>query len=121
MKHCPRCDADIGDSAVACRCGWKERAVKKQDEPAVFMQCAHMGCNTSAICRVKTPTGWADFCMMHYERFYEEKAHATSDRLGLFTVEQKRAWVREQMRTLAGKWRPNYNREPGEDLDEVAA
>ena len=121
MKPCPRCDAEIGNTAVACRCGWKERAAKTKDEPVVFMQCAHMGCNISAICRVKTPTGWADFCLSHYEKFYTDKAYATCEKLGLFTVEQKRAWVREQMRALASKWRPNYNREPGEDLDEVAA
>jgi len=118
MKPCPRCDAEIGNTAVACRCGWKERAAKTKDEPVVFMQCAHMGCNISASCRVKTPTGWADFCLPHYEKFYENKCLETCDKLGLKTMVQRREWLNNNPLLVK---RVPFTREPGEDLDEVAA
>ena len=119
MKPCPRCDADIGDSAVACRCGWKERGkTAKKDEFRQFMQCAHMGCNTSADVRLKTPTGWADFCRRHYDDFIQDRADAHCAKLGLHTVEQKKAWLRDNKLTIK---KVPITREPGEDLDEVAA
>jgi hypothetical protein len=122
MKRCPRCDGDIGELAIACRCGWKERGnYSKKDEPAIFMQCAHMGCNTSAICRVKTKTGLADFCILHYEQFYTDKASATCERLGLRTTKQKRELVRKTVKELSRNFTPDYNRQPGQDWDEPIA
>ena len=34
--------------------------------------CAHEGCNVPALCRVWTPTGWANLCVPHYA---EEPVH----------------------------------------------
>ena len=35
-------------------------------EPRPVVVCAHMGCTVPALVRVKTETGWANFCEDHY-------------------------------------------------------
>lgn len=114
--ECPECRVEIG-RAKYCGCGWKMQK-RMKDEPRPFVQCAHMACNTSATVYLKMPTGWANLCIPHYEQHFTDKAHATCEKLGLQTVSQKRAWVKDAIAKLSRKWTPDYQREPGEDWGE---
>ena len=117
MKNCPRCDAELGDTATACRCGWKEHKKNAADSIA-RAGCAHFDCQHPAICRMKTASGWANLCNRHYEMLIQTRADQTCQRLGLTTTAQKSAWVLDQVHKLSQRMRPSYLREPGEDRDE---
>jgi hypothetical protein len=43
----------------------------KLDQP---VPCAHEDCNISALCRIKTKTGWANLCWQHYDAHFAEQA-----------------------------------------------
>lgn len=120
--ECPQCKGEIGGAAY-CGCGWKRTRSAKGAEPFQFIQCAHMACGVSANVKVKTPTGWANFCPHHYDVYFLDRAEETCRKLGLDTVEKKREYVRDSIRKLAAKWKPDYNRqrEPGDDDEEMAA
>ena len=120
MSACPKCNSEIADASY-CGCGWRRAKAQVQDDPRPFVACAHDDCRYRARAKVKTPLGWANLCADHYEQKYLTEARTTCERLGLVTVDQRRAYVRAAMRKLAAKWEPVYQREPGEDLDEVAA
>lgn len=86
MASCPRCDNPlIRDDATSCACGWRERGRResKKDAPRPFVHCAHETCDIPAKCRVKTPTGWADFCEPHYVRFHDDQARKRCAEAGL--------------------------------------
>lgn len=75
MAECPRCSQPISHSATTCACGWRSRKKEPAYEaPREIVQCAHEVCSVPAVCKVKTPTGWANFCMPHYERYHEAGA-----------------------------------------------
>jgi CO/xanthine dehydrogenase Mo-binding subunit len=76
MAECPRCDEPLNFGATACRCGWKARAKRepRQEKPREIVHCAHETCDVPAICRIKTATGWANFCLPHYDRYHEAEA-----------------------------------------------
>ena len=119
MKSCPRCDAEIGDTAVACSCGWRDRKAKDAPiEPPG--PCGYEGCHLPAMCKLRTPTGWLNVCDNHYRIYFHSRAEKTCRDLGLTTIEQKRAWLRNAVSKLANKMRPNYMREPGQDDEEAA-
>jgi len=117
MSECPKCHSEIAD-ATYCGCGWKRRKEAKQAEVELLVECAHFSCLQRAKVKIKTTTGWANLCIPHYEEHFRMKAVVTCETLGLHTVGQKRAWVRDAVGKLAQKWAPPYNREPGEDLEE---
>ena len=118
MRSCPRCGAAIGEAAIACRCGWKDRETKgRPAEPELTVECAHMECQHRAKVKIRTKTGWANLCMFHYDEHYRLKALATCEALGLHTTEQRREWTRNAIQKLVQKWTPNY----GSDTDRVEA
>lgn len=121
MSECVKCGSEIG-TANYCGCGWK-RSKATKNEPRQFIQCAHMACNTSAIVKIKTPTGWANFCEPHYGDYYLNQAEETCRKLGLTTTAEKRLWVRGAVKKLVAKWTPDYNRprDPGDDDEVIAA
>lgn len=115
MKNCPRCDAQLGNTAVACSCGWTNRKAKQETAYMPPPQCSHIGCGLSAYVKIETKTGWATLCEPHYQQHFRDKASKTCEALGLHTTQQKRDWVMKAARSLAAKLRPDYLREPGED------
>lgn len=46
----------------------------EKTEALEHVPCAHETCDLEARVRVKTPTGWANMCLPHYERFHEDIA-----------------------------------------------
>src|SRR4051812_36930147 len=80
MKSCPECDRPLGASATGCKCGWHADA-KAAVRPIIA--CAHLECGTSAMIREKTVTGWANFCLHHYEQYHHTQALVTYRKLGL--------------------------------------
>ena len=116
MKNCPRCSASLGDTALACSCGWKDRK-EKTDYSAdpIRIECAYMSCQQRSKVKVMTPTGWANFCAYHYDIHFLNQAEQICERLNLKTVDEKRAWASETARSASAKMRPDYLRQPGED------
>jgi hypothetical protein len=60
----------------------------------IKVDCAHMECNRPAICKIKTNTGWAKVCHKHYLQHFQEKADENAVSLGLKSVEDCRAWLK---------------------------
>lgn len=119
MKSCPRCDAEIGNTAIACACGWHDRKAQKSSQ--VFekkIPCAHDTCARLAVCRILTPTGWAALCDEHYSSHFLENAKKKCDSLSLNTVSQKRKWVAHNLKKLYANIAADLPlREPGQDED----
>jgi hypothetical protein len=59
-----------------------EDTTPREDVPEII-PCAHESCGISAITRVKTPTGWAKFCLEHYEDYFKRLAAKNFTALGL--------------------------------------
>lgn len=57
-------------------------------------QCAHIDCGYHAMAKVRTKTGYANFCVVHYRKFYQDRAEESCVRLGLLTEGQCREWLR---------------------------
>ena len=109
-RACPDCGQEIG-RATYCGCGWGKKRPEKHTgyvEPD-RVKCAYDICFRTAKLKVMTPTGWANFCMEHYENHFKKQARETCENLGLVTLAQKKKYVKEK---LAGIFRI---REPGED------
>jgi len=117
MKRCPHCDADLGDTALACACGWKDRKFSKPSEPTVRIPCCSPTCVKFAICRIEIAGRIMPLCYDHYQAYFTEKAKETCRKLGLDTTAKKRDWVMANVSKLARKIRPDYlpERQPGED------
>jgi len=112
MKPCPRCDADLGDTALACACGWKDRKFSKPSEPTVRIPCCSPTCVKFAICRLEIAGRIMPLCYDHYQAYFTEKAKETCRKLGLDTIDKRRAWVKHH---LAHTLKRLTQREPGED------
>lgn len=82
-KSCPKCRDILQVDARACQCGWTAREPEKAKNERPVVHCAHETCDVPARCRVKTPTGWADFCEPHYLRFHDDQARARCKERGL--------------------------------------
>jgi hypothetical protein len=106
MAECPRCDQRLFPNATSCACGWRSRRPQQNDAdpPRERVQCAHATCTIPAACKVKTRTGWANFCLPHYERYHEDIALAGLAEKGLERlhdetkaehVERLRAWFKK--------------------------
>lgn len=82
---CPRCSEPLF-SPSSCRCGWRARTRRESGhstEPPPHVPCAHQDCRESALCRIQTPTGWANLCMPHYERHFARIGDAALTAHGL--------------------------------------
>lgn len=118
MKHCPRCDALMESAASSCLCGWKDRKQQRQEQSErVRIPCSDESCPDPAICRIVIGRVETPLCYAHYEAHFKNKALNTCNKLGLDTIEKRRAWVQENMGNLKAKFTPPYHREPGEDED----
>ena len=118
--QCPDCKNEIKNSNY-CGCGWRKPSPPVPYAERERVKCCYDVCNRSAVLKVRTPTGWANLCMIHYDEHHQRQADETCRALGLQTVQQKREWVRRKMRELRDRMRPDYMREPGQDDDEIAA
>ena len=115
MKACPRCDADIGDTAIACACGWSDRKARKRiDEPTIRIPCCSPTCANLAMCRIEISGRSMPFCNDHYQAYFTEKAKETCRKLGLDTIAKRRTWVKQN---LGPTLKRLTSREPGEDED----
>lgn len=102
---------------------------RKRDLPVFqpsrnIVDCAHEGCNSPAICKIKvSTTAWANLCDYHYNDHFTKKAKASCDAKGLTTTPQLRAAFRDGVKTLQGRLTNREflkQREPGEDYSEDA-
>lgn len=126
--ECPDCHCELHNTAKYCGCGWR-KPNQNATPPRASVPCAHQDCGIDAMCKIKTPTGWANLCWQHYDAHFLAQGQATCERLGLDTVEKQRAYFREGFRKLAGRSFENTQREaerlkqrePGEDWDETPA
>lgn len=123
-KACPDCGSNLGPSAIKCRCGWRVVSVA----PQFLSECAHMGCNVGAKVNVKTPTGYANLCMGHYDSKALSDAKAWLADRGLETMAEQRSFWRKQVEILkAGQtdyrgWQRNPKSEIAQKfVDEINA
>lgn len=73
---------------------------KPQDfEPRPIVPCAHTDCAEPATIRVKLSTGWANLCKKHDLFHNQLEANEFCERNGLFTREQKIAWILKKLRS----------------------
>lgn len=79
---------------------------KKLEAPVQYPQvdCCHQGCSNPAILKLKTNYGWANLCKKHYELYFTIRAEQTCQRLGLNSIEQRKAWVRENARNFVKRY-----------------
>lgn len=104
--ECPKCQQTLHATAKYCGCGWKYSYAQT---PAPAVNCAYANCQTPAMCRIKTKTGWANFCDYHYNRHFTDQAHANLDKYGLErladeTQHEHTARLRQAFRTGLAKF-----------------
>jgi len=58
------------------------------------VNCAHMDCGYHAMAKIKTKTGWASLCSVHYAKHFQDIAEEKCVELGLLTPSMCRDWVR---------------------------
>jgi hypothetical protein len=95
-------------------------ARKVFDNPAdlhanAHIQCAYEGCNTSAMEKHRTKTGWAKLCHFHADRMHMDEAHANLDKYGLAkepdeTTKEHTARMREFFRNSFRNFKTNLTR-----------
>jgi len=102
LNQCPRCSDDLPWGATTCHCGWKKRKVAADKRaPREPVQCAHEDCPDDATIRVKTRTGWANFCRAHYASYHTLEAARATVHIG--GTAEKRAYIFAQLRSIAGR------------------
>jgi hypothetical protein len=81
---------------------------KQSSEPNV--PCAHADCGIAAMCKIKTPTGWANLCWRHYDQHFAQQAVDNLDKYGMEIqpdetraehVQRMRLFVRRGIRRMA--------------------
>lgn len=118
MSDCPKCKCEIGNASY-CGCGWKKPKGSIGDRvDAAPIPCARIGCETPATERVKTPSGWTNYCRKDADAYHRAGAEENCERLGLKTVAEMRAYVLGKVRIEALR---RIFREPGQDDGERAA
>ena len=83
QNQCPTCGTALGKNATYCGCGWrklKPRFEVSRDDP---VHCAHEYCGISAMCKIKTKTGWANLCWQHYDQHFERQAVDNLSKYGM--------------------------------------
>jgi hypothetical protein len=102
FNQCPRCSDDLPWGTTSCHCGWKKRkAAGDKRSPRDPVQCAHEDCQSDATIRVKTRTGWANFCRAHYVAYHTLEAAQATAHIG--GTQEKRAYIFAQLRRLAAR------------------
>jgi hypothetical protein len=105
MSLCPKCRAPIRTSDKECGdCGvilQHVRGAKPQYyEPLPYVHCAQDGCGIGATTRIKTPTGYANFCLEHYDEYFTKEAAIYCGSRGLDTPEKQMKHCREMFGVL---------------------
>lgn len=81
---CPKCKTELHNTATYCGCGWRKRPeTSKEFHANALIQCAFEACNKHAPIKVKTGTGWANFCDAHYDEYYRSKAVSSLPKWGM--------------------------------------
>ena len=120
MNQCAKCRRRLKPDALRCICGW---SASFTDEAKPVALCAHEGCGVAALVRLKTETGWANFCVPHYGAYW------TPDRVAKHRPnrgERDNPMMKEiraaYLRSRAHERKHASAREPGSDdgLDEMA-
>lgn len=119
---CPECHNELGARARYCGCGWVKPA-NANTAPHADVPCAHMDCGIAAMCKIQTPTGWANLCWQHYDQYFAQQAKANCAAKVLHTTEKLLAAFKAQSEKLV----PHLTnreflklRDPGEDYSEDA-
>ena len=119
---CPKCGTYNAPAAKDCKdCGTVFAELRKElDDNARFCQCSHTDCTTPAICRIKTPTGWANMCQQHYDDWHLNLARDYCTWRGLDSRAKQRDYIKTTLKNSS--WaiaaeltaQPRH-REPGDD------
>lgn len=103
-------------------------ARKRTDEtmeyvPPAQAPCAHETCDLSAICKVKTKTGWANFCEPHYVMHFDNEARKRFTELGLDrgANETREDHRKRVMAHIRAKFKPKSFADATKAEDEWAA
>ena len=108
--QCNQCGATLHDNATFCGCGWKKFAKKSAAVDEHRIPCAHAECGIKAMCRIQTPTGWANLCWQHYDSHFSNQAIESLDKYGMELqpdetrqehVARMRQFVRDGIRRMA--------------------
>lgn len=65
--------------------------VESQSRPVI--DCAHEGCQRTAICREQTPTGWANLCYSHWIAHGKAEQKKWREDRGIFTKQQLKDYI----------------------------
>lgn len=79
----------------------RDKLVEVKETPRAA--CAFEGCKDSALCRVRVPTGWANFCMFHYDLHFVKVAREFTRSLGLKSMQEVRAYAMRNARGAADR------------------
>ena len=93
---CPECFRRIADIAESCRCGWTKGNVKA----GRYVHCAQEDCPQGASIRIKTATGFASFCEVHYDEYFTKQAQIYGGSRGLDTREKQWKYCRQMIKGL---------------------
>lgn len=87
-----------------------------------MVECAYgpSGCVRRAQIRRKTPTGWANVCLVCDQRMHQEQTEKWCTENGLITTQQKIDYCRAQAKKMFRGVRFD-DREPGQDDERAAA
>jgi hypothetical protein len=97
----------------------KSDAVTNSNPDALpHIECAHTTCTLAAKVKVLTLTGWAKFCLPHYERYHDDLARKRFTELDLdcWQDETKAEWRKRVFAYI----RKNMKPKTFEDAQEAA-
>ena len=139
--RCGDCGGKLGVKATKCRCGWvMPGAPRDAGTPLpVVIACCYSNCAEGAICRVFTPTGWANVCRTHYPTIeLSKKSYAPANRAvsegrkayeGSFHYRQRhggeapraadRSALETELEEVRRKMAESRARQPGQDDEEM--
>lgn len=96
---CQNCKRKLPDVAETCKCGWS----RDDNREAGFVHCANEDCPNCATARVKTPTGFANFCPTHYEKYWIDQARMFCVSRGMDTKDKQYKFCRETIAGMRGR------------------
>jgi hypothetical protein len=105
FSHCPDCSTPLGKDRTKCRCGWVMPAERSEAAARPIVHCDTVGCEQPAFNRVDGK----NLCRGCEDRIRHEQAEAFCRSKGLDTVEQRRAYCKQQLRNF-GRGVPSFER-----------
>lgn len=97
-------------------------------QPRPHVDCCRVGCGANALIRLKTPTGWGNFCTEHYIRYWQQHLSQPREVAYQFVNQHcedvRKRFANSKYARLASEIGPEaakreLMREPGSDDEEV--